>query len=208
VTLNDRHSPLSLGGDWEEKCDAGVVVAPGRRSAPWDSCWCRSAFLLDCRTMLPELNATRRSSRTSARIPRHRVRPARAERGHSARTGGLPEQIVVRLTVPKTFPGRSEAVLGRGACGAVAGPMGGEQPTSSPLREGDDILVTLAELPDGTVIYSFYDFERSTPLVACRRSKARRSRRERPLRPGRSRGRRGPRSVLIAAGPHKDRPDQ
>jgi uncharacterized membrane protein len=26
--------------------------------------------------------------------------------------------------------------------------------------------VTLAELPDGTVIYSFYDYERSTPLVA------------------------------------------
>jgi uncharacterized membrane protein len=41
-----------------------------------------------------------------------------------------------------------------------------EQPSNSPLREGDDILVTLAELPDGTVIYSFYDYERSTPLVA------------------------------------------
>ncbi len=41
-----------------------------------------------------------------------------------------------------------------------------EQPTTSPLRDGDDILVSLAELSDGTVIYSFYDYERSTPLVA------------------------------------------
>lgn len=41
-----------------------------------------------------------------------------------------------------------------------------EQPTSSPLREGDDILVTVAELSDGTMSYSFYDYERSTPLVA------------------------------------------
>lgn len=41
-----------------------------------------------------------------------------------------------------------------------------EQPTTSPLREGDDILVTSAELSDGTLIYSFFDYERSTPLVA------------------------------------------
>jgi uncharacterized membrane protein len=41
-----------------------------------------------------------------------------------------------------------------------------EQPADSALRAGDDILVTRAELPDGTTIYSFYDFERSTPLLA------------------------------------------
>ncbi len=41
-----------------------------------------------------------------------------------------------------------------------------EQPDYSPLRVGDDILVTLAELPDGTALYSFYDYERSTPLLA------------------------------------------
>lgn len=41
-----------------------------------------------------------------------------------------------------------------------------EQPTNSSLRKGDEILVTLAALPDGTVAYSFYDYERSTPMLA------------------------------------------
>ena len=40
-----------------------------------------------------------------------------------------------------------------------------EQPSDSPLRSGDSILVDVVALGDGTVQVFFYDFERSTPLL-------------------------------------------
>jgi uncharacterized membrane protein len=40
-----------------------------------------------------------------------------------------------------------------------------EQGASSTLRAGDDILVIGAEAADGTVTYSFYEHQRTTPLI-------------------------------------------
>ncbi len=40
-----------------------------------------------------------------------------------------------------------------------------EQPLSSPIRDGDSILVDILKFPDGTDQIIFYDFERSTPLL-------------------------------------------
>jgi uncharacterized membrane protein len=40
-----------------------------------------------------------------------------------------------------------------------------EMGTDNPIRAGDDIQVTAVELGDGTTAYSFYEFERSTPLL-------------------------------------------
>jgi uncharacterized membrane protein len=40
-----------------------------------------------------------------------------------------------------------------------------EQPRSSPIRDGDPILLDRSVLEDGTVLYTFYDFERSTPML-------------------------------------------
>lgn len=40
-----------------------------------------------------------------------------------------------------------------------------EQPLDSTISSGDDILVDLVELDDGSVQAVFYDFERSTPML-------------------------------------------
>lgn len=40
-----------------------------------------------------------------------------------------------------------------------------EMGTDSPIRVGDNIQVTAVELGDSTTAYSFYEFERSTPLL-------------------------------------------
>lgn len=40
-----------------------------------------------------------------------------------------------------------------------------EQPLSSPIRDGDSILVDILVGPDGSTQIFFYDFERSTPLL-------------------------------------------
>jgi uncharacterized membrane protein len=40
-----------------------------------------------------------------------------------------------------------------------------ETSADTPVRAGDDVKVTAIEREDGTTSYSFYDFERSTPMV-------------------------------------------
>lgn len=40
-----------------------------------------------------------------------------------------------------------------------------EQPLDSPIESGDDILIDLVDLGDGTVQAVFYDFERGTPML-------------------------------------------
>lgn len=50
--------------------------------------------------------------------------------------------------------------------GARSGDVGSiEQSVDTPISAGDDIQITVTELEDGTTLYSFYDFERSTPLI-------------------------------------------
>ena len=50
--------------------------------------------------------------------------------------------------------------------GAHAGEVGSiEQGVDTPISAGDDIRITVSDLEDGTTLYSFYDFERSTPLI-------------------------------------------
>jgi uncharacterized membrane protein len=50
--------------------------------------------------------------------------------------------------------------------GDLAGTLGSmEMGTDSPIDAGDDIEVTSFEAVDGEITYSFYEFQRSTPLV-------------------------------------------
>ena len=40
-----------------------------------------------------------------------------------------------------------------------------EQGIESPLRDGDEILVTAVDTGDGTTTYEFWDYQRSTPML-------------------------------------------
>jgi len=77
-------------------------------------------------------------------------------------------EVTADEVTPCSFDGTIECrqidlVIGEGEL--VGEQFSLEQPADSTLRAGDAILVDAVQLPDGVVQVSFYDFERTSPLL-------------------------------------------
>jgi uncharacterized membrane protein len=97
--------------------------------------------------------------------------PGSAESGLD-QLGLASDPIPATVTAAEVVPCSYDALLGCRAIELVvsAGEFDGEQfsmeqPLSSPIRDGDAILVEIADAGDGTPQVFFYDFQRSTPLL-------------------------------------------